>query len=91
MASSTTHDLSRAIDDVGDDLSSNSDILDMRNEEGWEDVEEDIIPETFTSLFDEKTFPNVVEMFEYCKKSYDFDIWDLQQRYGQLFDSYLIR
>jgi protein arginine N-methyltransferase 3 len=70
------------IDSESDD-SSTSDILDMRNEEGWEDVEEDTIPETFTSLFDNKIFPSVNEMFEYCKTDYDFDVWSLQKQYGE--------
>lgn len=65
------------------DDSSTSDILDMRDEEGWEDLEEDNIEETFVSLFDNKSFPKVTDMLTYCKDSYGFDIWQLQKQHSE--------
>jgi protein arginine N-methyltransferase 3 len=57
-----------------DSDSSLTDPLDNRNDEGWEDVEPDVEQLTIVSLFDEKTFPNITEMLQYCKDHYSFDI-----------------
>lgn len=66
-----------------DDDSSTSDILDMRNEEGWEDVEADDIEEVYVSLFDDRTFSNMSEMLNYCKVNYAFDIWQVQKQHSK--------
>ena len=62
-----------------DNDSSVSDPLDNRNDEGWEDVEPDDELLTVVSLFDEKTFPNVIDMLHYCKDNYNFDIWAVRR------------
>lgn len=67
---------------AGDD-SSTSDILDLRNDEGWEDVEADHIDESFVSLFDGETFPKLTDMWTYCREKYAFDVWQLQRQYGE--------
>ena len=64
---------------ISESDSSVTDPLDDRNDEGWEDVEPDDEPLTVVSLFDEKTFPNVIDMLHYCKDKYNFDIWGLRK------------
>jgi hypothetical protein len=68
---------------VSDSDSSVSDPLDNRNDDGWEDVEPDDEPLTVVSLFDEKTFPNVVDMLHYCKDKYSFDMWAVRKELGE--------
>jgi type I protein arginine methyltransferase len=62
--------------------SSSSDILDQRNEEGWEDVEDDTEAITVVSLFDDKTFPSAKEMLTDCKSNHGFDIWKVRSDLG---------
>lgn len=64
------------------DTSSVSDVLDTRNDEGWEDVEQDEESITVVSLFDDRTFPNAKEMLKYCQENHGFDIWKLRQELG---------
>ena len=64
---------------TSDSDSSMTDPLDNRNDEGWEDVEPDDEPLTVVSLFDEKTFPNVIDMLHYCKDKYNFDVWAIRK------------
>lgn len=69
-----------------DSDSSMTDSLDNRNDEGWEDVEPDEEALTIVSLFDEKTFPNIIDMLQHCKDKYSFDIRaihkDLRKHYN---------
>ena len=62
---------------------SDSDSLDGKNDEGWEDVEPDDEPLTVVSLFDEKTFPNVIDMLHYCKDKYSFDLCAVRKDLGE--------
>lgn len=64
---------------TSDSDSSVSNPLDNDNDEGWDDVEPDDELLTFLSLFDEKTFPNVIDMLHYCKAQYNFDIWAIRK------------
>lgn len=73
-----------------DDDSSTSDILDMRNEEGWEDIEDDNITENFVSLLDERNFSDVSEMLIYCKDTYDFNIWQIQKQHSKKRCTYFV-
>ncbi|KAF1813624.1 protein methyltransferase [Eremomyces bilateralis CBS 781.70] len=61
---------------------SESDILDPRADEGWEDVEpeEEII--SVKSFFDDRWFPDVKSMLEYCKQEHGFDFSDVRKRLG---------
>lgn len=63
--------------------SSSSDILDQRNEEGWEDVEDDTEAITVVSLFDDKTFSSAKEMLSHCKSNNGFDIWKVRSDLGK--------
>jgi len=59
--------------------SDSSDILDLKKDEGWEDVEpEEDQPLQILSLLDEKKFPDVRSMLDYCKRQYDFDFLALR-------------
>jgi hypothetical protein len=52
---------------------STTELLDPKNEEGWEDVESDVEDQTFKSLFDDKWFGDITEMLKYDKEKHDFD------------------
>lgn len=65
-----------------DTESSVSDILDQRNEEGWEDVEDDTEAITVVSLFDDQTFSSAKEMLQHCKARHNFDIWKVKTELG---------
>ena len=73
--------LNQAPEDLSDS-SSNTDPLDLRNEDGWEDVEQDEEQITVISLFDDRTFPNARSMLEYCRDNHGFDLWKLRQELG---------
>ena len=61
---------------------SSSDILDQRNEEGWEDLEDDTEAITVVSLFDDRTFGSAKEMLSHCKQHHGFDIWKVRSELG---------
>ncbi len=65
------------------DSSSESNILDTRNDEGWEDIENDEEVTTVISLFDTRTFPDARSMLVYCRENHGFDIWRLRQEHGE--------
>lgn len=62
--------------------SSNSDPLDMRDEEGWEDMEPDIESEQVVCLFSPEVFSDVRTMLDHCRKSYDFDLTKIRRELG---------
>jgi type I protein arginine methyltransferase len=64
------------------DSSSESDILDTTNDEGWEDLENDEEQITIVSLFEDKTFPDARSMLLHCRDAHDFDIWKLREEHG---------
>ncbi|KAJ9610232.1 Ribosomal protein arginine N-methyltransferase rmt3 [Cladophialophora chaetospira] len=64
------------------DSSSESDLLDTRNDEGWEDVEKDEESTSIISLFNATTFPDARSMFVDCRENHGFDIWKLKQEYA---------
>ncbi|EXJ57301.1 protein arginine N-methyltransferase 3 [Cladophialophora yegresii CBS 114405] len=68
--------------DSASEVSSTSDPLDTRNDEGWEDVENDEETVAVTSLFDEQAFPSAQAMLAYCRDSHGFDIWKLRQEFA---------
>jgi hypothetical protein len=65
------------------DTSSITDPLDTRDDEGWEDVDQDIEEITVLSLFDDQKFPDARTMLEHCRDNHDFDIWKLRQDFGE--------
>lgn len=66
--------------DLDEDSSSSEDLNDPAVD-GWEDLEDDTVKDTFTSLFDSEQFDNISDMFNHCKDKYNFDIWRIQRQH----------
>ena len=62
--------------------SSEGDILDLKNDEGWEDAELEEESDTFISLLDDEVFTDIMQMLKHCKEKHDFDFLELRQRLG---------
>ena len=54
----------------------------LEEDREWEDAEDDTEEVTFVSLFDDRTFANIKDMFTYCKTQFEFDVWKLQETLG---------
>jgi hypothetical protein len=52
---------------------STAELLDPRNEEGWEDVESDVEDHAFRSLFEDTWFGDVTEMLKHDKEKHGFN------------------
>jgi protein arginine N-methyltransferase 3 len=68
-----------------DDVSlsgSSEDILDLKDDEGWEDAEPDIEETQFKSLLDDEVFSNIPEMLKHCKEKHNFDFLAIRQKLG---------
>lgn len=78
MAPESAHE--QALRESNDNSSSSEDLNDPAVD-GWEDLEDDTVTDTFISLFDSEKFEDVSEMFKYCKAKYDFDIWQIQRQH----------
>ena len=52
---------------------STTELLDLKNEEGWEDVESDVEDRAFRSLFEDKLFGDITEMLKHDKEKHGFD------------------
>src|SRR5882757_9655525 len=63
-----------------------SDMLDLNDEEGWEDAEPDVESETFISLLDDEVFTDIVSMLNHCRDKYNFDFLEIKERLA--FDFY---
>jgi type I protein arginine methyltransferase len=50
-----------------------SDLVNLKSDEGWEDVEPDQVSEQIVSLLDDQIFPDVSSMLLHCKEKYNFD------------------
>jgi len=57
-----------------------SDILDLKDDEGWEDAEPDEEEEHFISLLDDEVFTDINSMLNHCKEKYGFDFLDIRQK-----------
>ena len=62
--------------------SENSDILDLKDDEGWEDAEPDEEETTFISLLDDEVFTDIHSMLRHCKEKHNFDFLEIRQRLG---------
>lgn len=62
--------------------SETSDILDMKDEEGWEDAEPDNEVTQFISLLDSEVFTDITSMLDHCKAKYQFDFLEIRQNLG---------
>lgn len=63
-----------------------SDVLDLKDDEGWEDAEPDVETESFISLLDDEVFADITSMLNHCKTKYNFDFLELNKRLA--FDFY---
>ncbi|RDW66146.1 putative histone-arginine methyltransferase CARM1 [Coleophoma cylindrospora] len=57
-----------------------SDILDLKDDEGWEDAEPDEESLQFVSLFDSEVFTDITSMLEHCKVKHNFDFLAVRQK-----------
>lgn len=64
------------------DSSENSDILDFKDDEGWEDAEPDQEDIHYISLLDDETFTDSNTMLNHCREKYGFDFLEVRQRLG---------
>jgi protein arginine N-methyltransferase 3 len=62
--------------------SSERDILDLKDDEGWEDAEPGEESDTFISLLDDEVFTDLMQMLNHCKEKHNFDFLELRQRLG---------
>lgn len=62
--------------------SETSDILDPKNEEGWEDAEPDQEEFQFISLLDDEVFTDIHAMLKHCKEKHNFDFLEVRQKLG---------
>ncbi|KAI2626812.1 S-adenosyl-L-methionine-dependent methyltransferase [Xylaria nigripes] len=65
---------------VNDDLPSDSESDDSRDEEGWDDVEGDEENLEVISLLDDRVFPDVNSMLAHCKDKHHFDFLSVRRR-----------
>lgn len=67
----------RSTDPISDSESSDS----REDDEGWDDVEQDEEEKVeVISLLDDKVFPDVLSMLEYCKEKFGFDFLAVRQK-----------
>ncbi|KAG9239113.1 putative ribosomal protein arginine N-methytransferase rmt3 [Amylocarpus encephaloides] len=59
-----------------------SDILNLKDDEGWEDAEPDEEETQFISLMDDEVFTDIMQMLKHCKEKHSFDFLEIRQRLG---------
>ena len=59
-----------------------SDILDLKNDEGWEDVEPDVESLAFVSFFDSEIFTDLSSLLDYMREKWDFDLRRVRRELG---------
>lgn len=72
-------------DHVSDSASSDSedsDILNLENDEGWEDAEPDEDETVVVSLIGDGVFPNVRSMLRHCKDVHSLDFLQIRNELG---------
>ncbi len=62
--------------------SESSDILNLEDDEGWEDVEPDVEKVKIVSLFGKDEFDDVQTMLQRCKDSHQFDFIKIRKELG---------
>lgn len=67
-------------DAVSSCSSETSNVLDLKDDEGWEDAEPDQEDTPFISLLDDEVFMDLQSMLSYCKEKFDFDFLEVRQR-----------
>ena len=69
------------IEDV-DSSSEATDILDLKDDEGWQDVEPDYEVVRFICPFEEESFSTVDTMLQHCIDTHDFDLAKVRHELG---------
>jgi protein arginine N-methyltransferase 3 len=62
--------------------SETSDVLNLKDDEGWEDVEPEEEQEKIISLLDHEVFLDVASMLAHCKKRYNFDFLKIRDNFA---------
>ena len=62
--------------------SESGDILNLEDDEGWEDVEPDVEKIKIVSLFGEDEFNDVQTMLQHCKDEHHFDLVKVRKELG---------
>jgi len=62
--------------------SETSDVLNLKDDEGWEDVEPEEEQEKIISLLDDEVFPDVASMLAHCKENYNFDFLKIRDNFA---------
>lgn len=60
--------------------SENSDILDLKDDEGWEDAEPDVEENQFVSLTDGELFTDILSMLKHCNDKHNFDFLAIREK-----------
>ena len=59
---------------------STAELLDPKNDEGWEDVESDVEDRAFRSLFEDKWFGDITEMLKHDKEKHGFNFVKIKRQ-----------
>jgi hypothetical protein len=59
-----------------------ADILDFKDDEGWDDAEPEDEQEKIISLLDDEVFPDVASMLAHCKSKYNFDLIHIKNKFA---------
>jgi len=70
--------------------SESHDILDLEDDEGWEDLEPDVEKIKIVSLFGEDKFHNVQTMLQHCKDNHQFDLIKIRKELSMCIFLYLV-
>ena len=60
-----------------------TDILNLQQDEGWEDVEPDVEKVKIVSLLDNEIFDDMSSMLQHCKDVHDFDLKKVQRDFSE--------
>jgi protein arginine N-methyltransferase 3 len=82
MSSSIPSTAAAAVDDMHSDSDSASDILDLANDEGWEDIEPENDSQPVVGLFSADVYPDVRSMLKESRERYNFDLVKVQKTLG---------
>ena len=65
------------------DFSEENDVIDMTDEEGWQDIEPDVEVVKMKCLKCSTVFEAVDKMLVHCKKTHDLDLEDLKRKMSE--------
>jgi type I protein arginine methyltransferase len=62
--------------------SETSDVLNLKGDDGWEDIEPEDEQQKIISLLDHEVFPDVASMLAHCKEKYSFDFLKIRDNFA---------